>query len=102
VARSPHTFARRLVMAGVDLPTVASLMGHLNIQMTMRYAHLAPAHKAAAVEKLRSMRWRGSARNLLYCFPLARRNRLALLQTPKQKVLRWWLWGISSKCFISQ
>jgi len=47
-----HTFASRLVMAGVDLPTVASLMGHLNIQMTMRYAHLAPAHKAAAVEKL--------------------------------------------------
>src|SRR5208337_5003651 len=28
-----HTFASRLVMAGVDLPTVASLMGHLNIQM---------------------------------------------------------------------
>jgi len=27
-------------------------MGHLNIQMTMGYAHLAPAHKAAAVEKL--------------------------------------------------
>lgn len=47
-----HTFASRLVMAGVDLPTVASLMGHLNIQMTMRSAHLAPAHKAAAVEKL--------------------------------------------------
>ncbi len=42
----------RLVMAGVDLPAVASLMGPLNIQMTMRYAHLALAHKAAAVKKL--------------------------------------------------
>lgn len=47
-----HTFASRLVMAGVDLRTVADLPGHLNIQTTMRYAHLAPAHKAAAVEKL--------------------------------------------------
>jgi integrase len=47
-----HTFASRLVMAGVDLRTVADLLGHLNIQMTMRYAHPAPAHKAAAVKKL--------------------------------------------------
>jgi len=48
----PHTFASRFVMAGVDLRTVAELMGHKTIQMTMRYAHLAPAHKLAAVEEL--------------------------------------------------
>jgi site-specific recombinase XerD len=47
-----HTFASRLIMAGVDLRTVADLMGHKSIQMTMRYAHLAPAHKLAAVERL--------------------------------------------------
>lgn len=47
-----HTFASRLVMAGVDLRTVAQLMGHRTIQMTMRYAHLAPDHEAAAVERL--------------------------------------------------
>jgi len=47
-----HTFASRLVMAGVDLRTVADLMGHKKIQMTMRYAHLAPAHNLAAVDKL--------------------------------------------------
>lgn len=46
-----HTFASRLVMAGVDLRTVADLMGHRTIQMTMRYAHLAPEHKARAVAK---------------------------------------------------
>jgi site-specific recombinase XerD len=45
-----HSFASRLVMAGVDLRTVAELMGHETIQMTMRYAHLAPAHRLAAVE----------------------------------------------------
>lgn len=47
-----HTFASRLVMAGVDIRTVSELMGHKTIQVTMRYAHLAPAHTLAAVEKL--------------------------------------------------
>ena len=47
-----HTFASRLVMAGVDLRTVAQLMGHRTIQMTMRYAHLAPDHQQSAVERL--------------------------------------------------
>ncbi len=45
-----HTFASKLVMAGVDLYTVKELMGHSTIQMTERYAHLAPEHRAAAVE----------------------------------------------------
>jgi integrase len=47
-----HTFASRLAMAGVDLRTVAELMGHSSIQMTMRYAHLAPQHNRAAVDRL--------------------------------------------------
>ncbi|HXI42393.1 MAG TPA: site-specific integrase [Bryobacteraceae bacterium] len=47
-----HTFASRLVMAGVDIRTVQELMGHKSILMTMRYAHLAPSHTKAAVEKI--------------------------------------------------
>ena len=47
-----HTFASRLVMAGVDLPTVKELMGHKNITMTMRYAHLSHGHKQSAVAVL--------------------------------------------------
>ncbi|MGO3029123.1 tyrosine-type recombinase/integrase [Pseudomonas helleri] len=47
-----HDFASRLVMAGVPLNTVRDLLGHTDIKMTLRYAHLAPDVKAAAVNLL--------------------------------------------------
>ena len=49
-----HTFASRLVMAGVDLRTVQELMGHKTITMTLRYTHLSPDHKRKAMEVLES------------------------------------------------
>ena len=47
-----HTFASHLVMAGVDIMTVKELLGHKSLNMTLRYAHLAPAHKVKAMEML--------------------------------------------------
>ena len=47
-----HTFASTLVMAGTNLNTVRELMGHADIKMTLRYAHLGAEHKQAAVDSL--------------------------------------------------
>jgi integrase len=47
-----HTFASRLVMAGVDLRSVQQLGGWQSLAMVQRYAHLAPEHLRAAVERL--------------------------------------------------
>ncbi len=49
-----HTFASHLVMCGVDIRTVQELLGHNDIRMTMRYAHLAPDHMKNAVRILDS------------------------------------------------
>jgi integrase len=47
-----HTFASRLVMAGVDLLTVMQLGGWKSLAMVQRYGHLSPGHRQSAVERL--------------------------------------------------
>jgi site-specific recombinase XerD len=47
-----HTTASLLVMQGVDLTTVRDILRHKSIERTLRYAHLAPAHRKAAVDAL--------------------------------------------------
>ena len=47
-----HGFASHLVMRGVPLKAVQELLGHATIQMTMRYAHLAPQVTRDAVNLL--------------------------------------------------
>ena len=47
-----HTFASRLVMAGVDLKTVQELGGWKSLSMVARYAHLSPGHLQASIERL--------------------------------------------------
>jgi len=50
-----HTFASQCAMAGVDLRTLAELLGHKTLDMVMRYSHLSPEHKAAAVALLNDL-----------------------------------------------
>src|SRR5271165_6793630 len=50
-----HSFASRLVMAGVSFRTVGDLLGHRTAQMVMRYSHLAPEHTQDAVDRLTPM-----------------------------------------------
>lgn len=47
-----HTFASHLVMQGVDLYTVSKLLGHKDVKTTQIYAHLAPDHLKAAIQRL--------------------------------------------------
>jgi integrase len=46
-----HTWATRSAMAGVDLVTLAAMLGHSRIQMVLRYAHPTEEHQFAAMEK---------------------------------------------------
>ena len=47
-----HTFASWLMMRGASLRSVAELLGHQSMKMTMRYAHLSPAFLSAEVSLL--------------------------------------------------
>lgn len=51
-----HTFASHLVMNGETLVTVKELLGHKSIEMTMKYAHLAPDARENAIKRL-SEKW---------------------------------------------
>jgi len=46
-----HTWATRSAMAGVDLVTLAAMLGHSRIQMVLRYAHPTEEHQFAAMQK---------------------------------------------------
>ena len=49
-----HTWATRSAMAGVDLVTLAAMLGHSKIAMVLRYAHPTEEHQFAAMEKRRA------------------------------------------------
>jgi integrase len=58
-----HTFATRLVQAGVDLYKVAKLLGHKDIRMTQRYAHHYPESLRDGVEVLDRLGTKGAQSN---------------------------------------
>jgi integrase len=50
-----HTAASHLVMRGASLRDVQEILGHADLKMTQRYAHLSPAHLRGAVERLEGL-----------------------------------------------
>jgi integrase len=47
-----HTWATRAAMAGVDLVTLAAMLGHSRIQMVLRYPHPTEEHQFQAMRKI--------------------------------------------------
>jgi len=50
-----HSAATLMVMGGIDLVTVKDILGHSNIQMTVKYAHPTPENRRRAVNVLVSI-----------------------------------------------
>ena len=50
-----HTFASQAAMQGIPLPVVARLLGHTQVQMTLRYAHVSDRDVEAAAERIGGM-----------------------------------------------
>ena len=47
-----HTFASHAAMAGVPIPVLSRLLGHTQIRMTLRYAHVSDREIEAAAERI--------------------------------------------------
>jgi len=61
-----HTWATRGAMAGIDVVTLAAMLGHSRIQMVLRYAHPTEEHQFQAMRKLEAF----VARRLKIAAPL--------------------------------
>ena len=53
-----HTYGTRAVEAGIDVFSVAELMGHADLRTTERYVHLSKAHLEDAQKKIERYRVR--------------------------------------------
>ena len=47
-----HRLTSHAVMNGVPVPVVSRLLGHSNVRMTLRYAHLGDRDIEAAAERI--------------------------------------------------
>jgi integrase len=47
-----HTFATRVLDSGTDLLTLASMLGHSNLNQVMRYAHPSETRKSDAIQQM--------------------------------------------------
>ena len=52
-----HSYASHAVMNGVPVPVVSRMLGHSNVRMTLRYAHLGDREIEAAAERVGQAIW---------------------------------------------
>lgn len=50
-----HTFATRMAEAGIDLPTLAAILGHSSIRMVEKYIHPTASHRRSAMKTLETV-----------------------------------------------
>jgi site-specific recombinase XerD len=50
-----HTFASHFMMRGANLYDLKEILGHADIKMTMRYAHLSPHHLHGSIAKVEGL-----------------------------------------------
>jgi len=79
-----HTYAYYLVMNGVDLLTVQELIGHSDIAIILRYAHLAPDHLRQTADKV------PYSLSERFNVPHALERGCALTHRPKPKYSKSW------------
>ena len=46
-----HTFATRIAERGMDLSTLASILGHSGIRVVQRYVHISEGHQRDAMRR---------------------------------------------------
>jgi integrase len=59
-----HTFASHFMMRGGSLYDLKEILGHSDIKMTMRYAHLSPQHLRAGMERMEGLTRRPMAHEM--------------------------------------
>jgi integrase len=59
-----HTFASHFMMRGGSLYDLKEILGHSDIKMTMRYAHLSPQHLRTGMERMEGLTRRPLAHDL--------------------------------------
>jgi integrase len=61
-----HTFATRMAQAGIDLATLAAILGHSSIRIVQRYVHPTEEHKKAAMTTYAETMRKSQAANLQF------------------------------------
>lgn len=77
-----HTFASQMILRGASLKVVQELLGHKNISMTMRYAHLSQEHKRESINLLNDLTTPGSCHTMSQNGHLDTKKGLAITLTP--------------------